>query len=116
LHALALALGLTPLVEVHTEVETERALKLKDVRLIGINNRDLAAFEVSLETTERIRPMIPDHITVVAESGIFTVSDVERLAHANVDAILVGEALITAPDIASKVRELSGLNVQTFER
>ena len=92
LHALALALGLTPLVEVHNEAETERALKLKDVRLIGINNRDLATFEVSLETTERIRPMIPDHITVVAESGIFTVSDVARLAHANVDAMLVGEA------------------------
>ena len=116
LHALALALGLTPLVEVHNEVETERALKLKEVRFIGINNRDLATFDVSLSTTERLRPIIPSEIVVVAESGIFTVNDVERLAHANVDAMLVGEALITAPDIASKVRELSGLNVQTFER
>ena len=116
LHALALALGLTPLVEVHDEAEIERALQLNGVRLIGINNRNLATFEVSLETTERLRPRIPDEITVVAESGIFTAQDVERLAKANVDAILVGEALITAPDIASKVRELSGLNVQTLER
>ena len=107
LHALALELGLTPLVEVHNEIETERALKLQDVKLIGINNRDLATFEVSLETTERIRPMIPDEITVVAESGIFTAADVERLADANVDAILVGEALVTSDDIATKVRELS---------
>ena len=116
LHAFALGLGLTPLVEVHNEVETERALKLKDVRLIGINNRDLATFNVSLTTTERLRPIIPSEIVVVAESGIFTASDVERLAHANVDAILVGEALITAPDIASKVRELSGVAVIANER
>ena len=116
LHTLALELGLTPLVEVHDEAETERALKLKDVRLIGINNRNLSTFDVSLKTTERIRPMIPDEITVVAESGIFTAQDVERLARASVDAILVGEALITAPDIALKVRELSGLNMQMFER
>jgi len=116
LHAFALGLGLTPLVEVHNEVETERALKLKDVRLIGINNRDLATFNVSLTTTERLRPIIPSGIVVVAESGIFTASDVQRLAHANVDAILVGEALITAPDIASKVRELSGVAVIANER
>ena len=111
LHALALELGLTPLVEVHDEAETERALRLKDVRLIGINNRNLATFEVSLETTERIRPAIPEGITVVAESGIFTAADVERLAQANVDAILVGEALVTSEDIGAKVRELSNVTL-----
>jgi len=111
LHACALSLGLTALVEVHDEVETERALKLKDVKLIGINNRNLAMFEVSLETTERLRPMIPSDITVVAESGIFTAADVERLANAKVDAILVGEALVTSDDIPAKVRGLSGMNV-----
>ena len=116
LHACALSLGLTALVEVHDEAETERALKLKDVKLIGINNRNLATFEVSLETTERIRPMISPDITVVAESGIFNASDVERLSKANVDAILVGEALVTSDDIGAKVRELAGLNVQTFKR
>ncbi|MHB8777449.1 MAG: indole-3-glycerol phosphate synthase TrpC [Anaerolineales bacterium] len=108
LYACALSLGLTALVEVHDEAEAERALKLKGVKLIGINNRNLATFEVSLETTERIRPMISPDIAVVAESGIFTASDVERLAKANVDAILVGEALITADDIPAKVREIVG--------
>jgi indole-3-glycerol phosphate synthase len=116
LHALALELGLTPLVEVHDEAETERALKVPGIRLIGINNRNLATFEVSLETTERLRPIIPNTIAVVAESGIFNASDVERLAKANVNAILVGEALVISEDIAAKVRELSGSNVQTFKR
>ena len=108
LHDCALSLGLTALVEVHDEAETERALKLKDVKLIGINNRNLATFDVSLETTEHLRPMIPSDIPVVAESGIFNARDVERLEKANVDAILVGEALITSDDIGAKVRELVG--------
>ena len=111
LYACALSLGLTALVEVHDEKETERALKLKDVKLIGINNRNLATFEVSLETTERIRQMISDDIAVVAESGIFTAQDVERLSKANVDAILVGEALVVSEDIGKKVRELSGVTL-----
>jgi indole-3-glycerol phosphate synthase len=109
LHTIARELRLTALVEVHDEAEVQRALQLKDVKLIGINNRNLATFDVRLETTERIRPMISDEITVVAESGIFHASDVERLARANVDAILVGEALVTSDDIGAKVRELSGV-------
>jgi indole-3-glycerol phosphate synthase len=108
LHACALSLGLTALVEVHDEAETERALKIPNIKLIGINNRNLATFDVTLETTEKLRPLIPAEITVVAESGIFNASDVERLSKANVDAILVGEALVTADDIGAKVRELSG--------
>ena len=115
LHALALELGLTALVEVHNEAETERALQLKDVRLLGINNRNLATFQVLLETTERIRPIIPAEIAVVAESGIFTAKDVERLAKADVDAILVGEALVTSVDIPGKVRELSGMTQSNSE-
>ncbi len=119
LHETTLELGLTPLVEVHNEAETECALKLKDIKLIGINNRNLATFEVSLETTERLRPMISSEIAVVAESGIFNASDVERLSNANVDAILVGEALVTSEDIPAKVRELSGVtqpNPEGMER
>ena len=111
LHAIALELGLTALVEVHDEAETERALKIPNVKLIGINNRNLATFEVTLETTERLRPMISPEIAVVAESGIFTAQDVDRLAKANVDAILVGEALVTSDDIPAKVRELSGARI-----
>jgi indole-3-glycerol phosphate synthase len=111
LHACALSLGLTALVEVHDEAETERALKLKNVKLIGINNRNLATFEVSLGTTERLRPMISKDIAVVAESGIFTASDVDRLSKINIDAILVGESIITSDDIPAKVRELSGFGV-----
>jgi indole-3-glycerol phosphate synthase len=112
LHACALSLGLTALVEVHDEAETQRALKIPNIKLIGINNRNLATFEVTLATTERLRPMIPSSITVVAESGIFTAADVERLANANVDAILVGEALVTSEDIPTKVRELSGYKLK----
>lgn len=115
LHALALALGLTALVEVHNRAETERALRLKDVRLIGVNNRDLDTFEVRLETSEYLRLSIPAEIMVVAESGIFSARDVARLAAARVDAVLVGEALVTAADIPAKVRELSGLGVETPE-
>jgi indole-3-glycerol phosphate synthase len=116
LHALALELDLTPLVEVHNELETERAMKLKGVRLIGINNRNLGTFDVSLTTTERLRPMIPPEIMVVAESGICTAGDVEKLARANVDAILVGEALITSDDIGAKVRELSSVTIPSPAR
>ncbi len=110
LHACAQSLGLTVLVEVHNQAEAERALKIRNIQLIGINNRNLNTFEVSLETTEIIRPMIPSEIAVVAESGIFNAADVARLSQAKVDAILVGEALITAEDIAAKTRELSGFN------
>jgi len=108
LHTCAQSLGLTVLVEVHDEAETECALKIPNIQLIGINNRNLATFDVSLTTTERLRPMIATNIAVVAESGIFTAQDVERLAKANVDAILVGEALVTSEDIPAKVRELVG--------
>lgn len=111
LHTCAQSLGLTALVEVHDEAETERALKIPNIQLIGINNRNLATFDVSLTITERLRPMIPTDITVVAESGIFTAADVERLENVNIDAILVGEALVTSEDIPAKVRELASSNV-----
>ena len=106
LHALACALGMTPLVEVHTAEELETALRCAPA-LIGVNNRDLRDFSVSLETTLRLRPLIPDGVCVVAESGIHTPEDVDRLAETGVDAILVGEALVTAPDVGAKVRSLS---------
>lgn len=106
LFELARVLGMTPLVEVHNEVELERALRLNPP-LIGINNRDLRTFQVDLNTTARLRPLIPPGITVVAESGIHTAADVRQVAEMGVDAMLVGEALVRAKDVAAKVRELS---------
>ena len=98
-------LGLDALVEVHTEPEAERAVAA-GVTLYGINNRDLHTFEVDLATTERIRPLLPRDAIVVGESGVHTRADVERLQRAGVRAILVGEAFMTAPDVAAKMTEL----------
>jgi len=101
------ALGMTALVEVHDEAEVERALKV-GAEVIGINNRDLRTFDIDLATTERLRPMIPEEKTVVAESGIFTREDMQRLEVCGVQAVLIGEALVTAPEPGAKVRELLG--------
>ncbi len=103
----ARALGLTTLVEVHAEPEMERALAA-GANPIGITNRDLRTFEVDLATTERIAPMVPAGVTLVAESGIFTRDDIGRMASCGVSAVLIGEALVTAPDPGAKVRELLG--------
>jgi len=95
------------LVEVHDERDVQKALEA-GAYLIGVNNRDLRTFETDLAVTERLRPLIPDDRVVVSESGIFTRADVERLADAGVHAVLVGEALITAPDTRVKMQELLG--------
>jgi indole-3-glycerol phosphate synthase len=108
LHALALDLGLTPLVEVHTAAEMDRVLRLPGLKLVGINNRDLQTFTVNLETTAALRLLVPAGVRVVSESGIFTVAHMALLETLRVDAALVGEALVTAPDIGAKVRELTG--------
>ncbi len=100
------ALGMTALLEVHDEEETSRALRLHP-RVIGVNNRNLQDFSVDLSTFGRLRAMIPDHIVSVSESGVHTAADVRRLAAMGADAVLVGEALVTAPDVAAKVRELA---------
>jgi indole-3-glycerol phosphate synthase len=112
LGSLAEELGMAALVEVHNRVELEIALHCRS-RLIGINNRDLVDFTVNLETTLRLRPHIPAGVCVVAESGIHSPADVARLAGAGVDAILVGEALVTAPDVAAAVRDLAGLDAES---
>jgi indole-3-glycerol phosphate synthase len=100
-------LGLKCLVEVHTEEEVEKSL-LSEAEIIGINNRDLRTFAVDLETTNRLRPLIPRDKIVVSESGIKHRRDLERLKSCGVNAALVGEALITANRIAAKIRELTG--------
>ena len=98
-------LGMTALVEVHDEQEVARVLPLRP-RVVGINNRDLRDFSVDLTRFERLRSQLPDDITAVAESGIQTAADVRQLARMGADAVLVGEALVTAPDVGTKVREL----------
>jgi indole-3-glycerol phosphate synthase len=108
LHVLAVELGLTPLVEVHSRAELEQALRLPGLQLVGINNRDLGTFTVSLDTTAELRPLVPAGMRVVSESGIFTAADVAQLGALGVDAVLVGEGIIAASDPAAKVRELSG--------
>jgi len=103
----AAARDLDVLVEVHDEAELEQALA-DQASIIGINNRDLSTFRVDLGTTLRLRPMIPEGRIVVSESGIRDAADVRRLRDAGVHAILVGEAFMTAPNPAVKVRELLG--------
>lgn len=106
LHALIRELGMTPLVEVHTREELEIALQCEPL-LVGINNRDLRDFSVRLETTLTLRPHVPLDICLVAESGIHSPADADRLAAEGVHAVLIGEALVTAPDVAEKVRSFT---------
>jgi indole-3-glycerol phosphate synthase len=97
-------LELEALVETHKSDEVEQALDAGS-RIIGVNNRDLHTFNVSLETSLQLRPQIPSDVVMVAESGIHTTDDVARLAAAGVDAMLIGEGLVTAPDVGAKVQE-----------
>ncbi len=112
-HALAVEAGLVALVEVHDEQELDRALAV-GAGVIGANNRDLKTFKVDLATTERLAvrlrnaPARKDAL-LVAESGIHTRADVERLLRCGAQAILVGESLMRHGDIAAKVRDLLGL-------
>ena len=99
--------GMRALVEVHDETEVERALQA-DAAIIGINNRDLTVMQTVKDTTTRLRPLIPAGHLVVSESGIDTRADMDALERLGVNAALVGESLLRAPDLEAKVRELSG--------
>lgn len=107
LHHLVHQCNMAALIEVHNEEELHRALELSP-ELVGINNRDLHDFTINLETTVRLRALIPEEICVVAESGIHTPEDVARVAAAGANAILVGESLVRADDISAQVRMLAG--------
>ena len=113
-HSLATEAGLAVLVEIHDEEELERALKISPA-LIGVNNRNLKTFKVDLAATERLAAQLfsspaTRHLSLlVAESGIHTRADVERVQKTGARAILVGESLVKQGDIGGKVRELIGL-------
>ncbi|MFH1059512.1 MAG: indole-3-glycerol phosphate synthase TrpC, partial [Pseudomonadota bacterium] len=107
LYAEALAVGLTPLIEVHAVKELGPVLELEPP-LIGVNNRDLTTLEVDLATAERLRGIIPAHIPVVAESGISGPADVARLAAAGIRAFLVGTALMKSAEPTAALRALIG--------
>jgi indole-3-glycerol phosphate synthase len=107
LYGQAQGFGLGVLVEVHDAAELSRAADLR-AELIGINNRDLTTLKVDINRTHELLADVPAGTTVVAESGLRTRADLERLADAGVDAVLIGEALMRAPDIEAACRELSG--------
>jgi len=98
-------LDMMSLVEVHTERELNIAVR-SNAKIIGINNRDLNTFKVDLQTTARLRPLIPPDRIVVSESGIRSRQDMNNLKEWGINGALIGEALMTAPDIAAKMKEL----------
>jgi indole-3-glycerol phosphate synthase len=104
---LAEELGLSALVEVHTEKELDLAL-FADAKIIGINNRNLDTFVTDINTSCELINQIPAGTIVVAESGIVSRTDIDLLMQAGIYSFLIGEALITAPDIGKKLRELKG--------
>ncbi len=102
---LARDLGMRCLVEAHDRDEVERALAAGS-EIVGINNRDLRTFKVDLNTTRELTRAIPTDKVIVSESGIHTREDVRRLAEWGVNAMLVGESLVTSVDVAAKMRDL----------
>lgn len=106
LHSYALSLGLCPLVEIHNQKELERAMLIPGLKLLGINNRDLKSFKVSLNTSFELKKLIPDNISVISESGIITHDDYLALKDAGFRGVLVGESLLKQEDLSLAVRKL----------
>jgi len=116
LHAEAAGLDLDVLVEVHDEDELTSALEIVDADVIGINNRDLASFEVDVERTYELLSDVPAGKTVVSESGFHSREQLEDLERVGVDAVLIGETLMRAPDAEAAVRALVGTGADAPDR
>jgi indole-3-glycerol phosphate synthase len=101
---------MSALVEAHDEAEVRMAVSA-GARIIGVNNRNLADFSVDTDNSRRLRELVPDGVLFVSESGVTSREDTARLEAAGADAVLIGEALMRAPDIAAKLRELKGEGV-----
>jgi indole-3-glycerol phosphate synthase len=98
-------LGLECLIEVHNEEEL-RSLTMRDIKLLGINNRDLTTFETDLETSLRLKKLVPSDVIVVSESGINTRADIDRLLDSGIRAMLIGESLMRAKSPGKALAEL----------
>jgi indole-3-glycerol phosphate synthase len=109
---MAHALGMAALVEVHSEEELKIALDC-GATLVGINNRDLTRMVTDVQTTARLRPLVPPGVTLVSESGIRTPAEIGWLRDLGVDAALIGESLVTAPDAAVLLREMLAAGAPT---
>ncbi|NMO96980.1 indole-3-glycerol phosphate synthase TrpC [Paenibacillus lemnae] len=106
------SLGLDCLVEVHDRDELDTVLKLDQIRLVGINNRNLRTFETSLNTTSDLSSAVPEHITLISESGISQTEDIAFLSAAGAQGVLVGEHFMRKPDVSQAVYDLMGpLNI-----
>jgi indole-3-glycerol phosphate synthase len=110
-HKIATALGMAALVEVHTLEELDRVLQLPDVKLIGINNRNLEDFSVDLNTTEQLIAAHAEQIQahnaiVISESGLYTAADLQRVQQAGAGAVLIGESLVKQADPAAAIAQL----------
>lgn len=110
LRSLAEGLGMQCLVEAHNEAELQAALAA-GAKIVGVNNRDLTTFAVDPGTAERLRPLVPEDIVFVAESGVTGPADAKRMAAAGADAVLVGETLMRAPDTGAALRALRSIGI-----
>jgi indole-3-glycerol phosphate synthase len=108
LYSLAYGIGLEVLVEIHDEDDLEKTIDIRP-QIVGINNRNLKTFTVDLKTTESLRSLIPNEAVCVSESGIRTREDIIRLQQCGVDAVLVGEELVTSSDPFKKIQQLRGM-------